>query len=316
MAELPEDPSDPAEDWSDASQAEYSSDGEPQPNPLVSFDWSDLALVPMPQEEGDPFFIIYTEDYIEIFGRFNAILDKQEESPRVLALCNWIISQWPKHVTAWWYKFRLLENLGYDFETEMKRIEDDLRYDIKSYQAWHYRQWLVDRSPEPVDELPKLGKLLHIDEKNVHAWNYAIWWARRNHKQQVVYNLALEHIESDCRNNSAWNARKLLGEDLSVDPTAEFETCLENLRDVGKNEAALNFLKAMADREPALKARLRPAAEELIGLGRDNPFGWVLLLSQATDQEEITRLCDQLIESDAIRTPYYNLVKQGVIHCV
>jgi protein farnesyltransferase/geranylgeranyltransferase type-1 subunit alpha len=285
------------------------------PDPLVVFDWSDLELVPMPQRPEDPFFTVYSDEYIQYFGRFHAILDRREISARALSLCNALIIKYPKHVTAWWYKFHILGIVGYDFKSEMEMILTGLSDDKKSYQCWHYRQWLVDRNPE-YDDLPFLEAMLDADERNFHAWSYAIWYARRADRAEAIYELALERIAAEPRNNSAWSARKAMGELLAVDPTAEFEAAFDSLRQFGRNECPFSFARAMVDKEPALQARLKPLAEELVGLDPENPFAWVLLLSQTTEQDEIGRICDNLLRIDPIRTPYYTLVKNGVLHCV
>jgi protein farnesyltransferase/geranylgeranyltransferase type-1 subunit alpha len=305
---------DDAEYEGSLGSGDYDFNSEPD-DPLPSFDWTDLILVPMPQTADDPFFTLYSDEYVQVFGRFHAILNRQELSPRALAICNHIITQWPKHITAWWYKFHLLEALGYDFEYEMDLLRTALGHDPKSYQGWHYRRWLVSRNLALADELPLLAQVLDNDHKNYHAWSYAVWFAQAANQEQAVYDLALRYIELDCRNNSAWNTRKTVGESLGVDATAEFEAAVASLREVGKNEAAFNFMKAMTDRDAGLKERLRSVAEELIGLKEDNRYAWVLLLSQTTEQGEISRICDRLIELDSLRTPYYNLVKQGVIRC-
>jgi hypothetical protein len=184
---------------------------------------------------------------------------------------------------------------------------------LKSYQAWHYRRWLVDRLPGVSDEIPLLTATFSIDAKNFHAWTENIWYAERWNKYVEVFDVAKREVLRNCRNNSAWTVRMTLGEVLNVDPVAELSDAVASLRIVGKNEAACNFILGIVQRHPDLREKVRPLAEELIAQKPHNRFVLGLLLSVTAEQAEIDQICDSLIELDPVRTPYYTLVKQGII---
>jgi protein farnesyltransferase/geranylgeranyltransferase type-1 subunit alpha len=277
------------------------------------FDYSDVTPIPPPQEEGDPFFIEYTPQQATLFSLFNGLIAIPELSPRALALSEEMIEHFPSHYTAWWYKFRILEAIGYDSQNELRFINRSISTCPKLYQAWHYRRWLVDRLPEAPDEIPFLRETFVQDGKNFHAWAHALWYAERWNRRQEVFDLAKAEIARDCRNNSPWAVRRTLGLALGVDPAVEFEDTVASLRIVGKNEAACNFLFAVIQGQPELKERVRPIAEELIARSSDNQFALLLLLSVAADQTEFEQICNLLIGADPVRQPYYTLVKQGVI---
>jgi protein farnesyltransferase/geranylgeranyltransferase type-1 subunit alpha len=277
------------------------------------FDYSDVVPIPPPQEPGDPFYVEYTRTHSMLFSVFNSLISIPELSLRALALCDEILQRFPGHYTAWWYRFRILESLGYDPSVELAFVQELITTNPKLYQGWHYRKWLVDRFSEAPDEGPLLRASFAQDSKNFHGWTYAVWYAERWDKRQEVFELAREEIAKDCRNNSAWTVRRTLGIALGVDPVLEFEEAVESLRIVGRNEAAANFLLAVVQGNSELVGRIRPIGEELFEKQSDNRFALMLLLFVAKDQAEVTRICDLLISVDPLRRPYYTLVKQGVI---
>jgi hypothetical protein len=230
-----------------------------------------------------------------------------------MAVCDEIITTFPTHYTAYWYKFRILEQIGYDADSEIALTSHRISKQPKSYQAWHYRRWLVDRLPSAPDELPLLRATFTRDAKNFHAWQYAVWYAGRWDRRQEIFDLAKEQIAEDCRNNSAWTVRRTIGEMIGVDREVEFEETIASLRVVGKNEAACNFLMALANGDERLEGRVRAVGEELIQRSPENRFALVLLLAVATDPGEIAKICDALIQNDPVRLPYYEMVKQGLI---
>jgi protein farnesyltransferase/geranylgeranyltransferase type-1 subunit alpha len=124
---------------------------------MAAFDYSDVVLVPPPQEEDDPFFITYTPEQASLFALFNGLITVPEFSPRAIAVIEEMLERFPSHYTAWWYKFRILEEIGYDSHIELNFIGRIIAAFPKLYQAWHYRQWLVDRLPKPPDECPRMG---------------------------------------------------------------------------------------------------------------------------------------------------------------
>ncbi|KAH0795950.1 protein prenylyltransferase [Histomonas meleagridis] len=279
-------------------------------------EWKDVTPLPLPQVEGDAFYINYTPEYVDLFGYFLALVEKNEISERGIQIAERVIELYPSHYTAWEYKFRILGKLSYDFDNEIRKIDTILEGSPKSYQAWHFRQWLVDKCNEVPDQIPFLKKILDIDTKNFHAWNFAIWYATRWNKANDIYNIAKAEIERDVRNNSAWNARMTIGNLIHVDPIQEFEDAVSTLKIVSKNEAVCNFAVAICEKVPSLLSRLRDVANEIIERKPENYFAYRLLLyvaSKEENKEEISRLCDKLMELDPVRLPFYSLVKSGKI---
>ncbi|OHT04446.1 prenyltransferase alpha subunit [Tritrichomonas foetus] len=278
--------------------------------------FADIKPLPLPQQTGDPFYINYSEEYIDLFGYFMALVNKEEISERALSVAERVINRYSNHYTAWWYKYHILETLKYDLDKELDFITNILTENPKSYQAWHYRQWLIDRATEFHDELPFLVKTFIKDSKNFHAWSYSIWYAERWNQVKEIYNLAVLQVRNDSRNNSAWNARRTLGEKLNISLESEFEAVEKSLLTVGKNESACNFAMALVDKDQTLKQKLKDLALKMIEKNNENVQALRLLIYVANldgDAAEISSLCEKLMKLDPIRIPYYTLLKSGKI---
>lgn len=276
-------------------------------------EFGDIEPIPLPQKEGDAFYIVYPDIHVKLFGIFHALLEKQEISQRALNLCNTVVERYSKHYTAWSYKCDIMASVGYIFQEEVDRAHIILSRNPKCYQAWHFMEWLTNREPSAPDLVSFLSSILTIDAKNFHGWSFAIWYAERWHKERDIYSMAIQFIQSDCRNNSAWNARKTVGSMLGVDPHQEFDDAAQSLRSIGRNESACNFLLAIARENPDLLDRVSVVAKDMLAKQSDNACALRLLLAVTEDQGEIERMCDLLMDADRVRAPYYKLVKSGVV---
>lgn len=293
---------------------------QPKTNCLFTDDpsFADLTPLPLPQDDSDPFYVTYSEEYKDLFGYFFALLAKEEISTRALKVTNIVISEYPSHYTAWWYKFHILEKLEYDLNTELQIINAITLKTPKSYQAWHYRQWLMDRAEnDNMEQFAFLKKLFDKDAKNFHAWNFAIWYAKRWDRCNEMFDFIKYEIKKDVRNNSAWNARIEIGNELNLNPINEFEDAVLELKNVTKNEAVCNFLIAMYKKDGSLLERLCEVGNELVAKSYQNIFGYRLLLfvesRKQNNMKNIEKLCEKLMDIDPIRIPFYTLVKNGNI---
>lgn len=279
-------------------------------------EWSDLTPLPLPQSENDPYYICYNEEYKDLFGYFFAIVQKDEISKRCIQICEQVISNYPGTYTAWSMKYKCLEKLGFDYEREeniLNRIYDS---NPKSYQLWYYKRWLSNHATEFHDQIPFLKMVFKEDSKNFHAWSYAIQYALKWKQEEKVFELATHMINRDVRNNSAWNVRLTLGEILNVPLSEEFEDVSNILKIAQKNEAAINFAFAIVKKEPSLLKELKLLGDFLVEKNPQNPHAWHILLfveSENNNVDEISKICDKLIETDPLRVNYYTLIKDGKI---
>ncbi|OHT08932.1 Protein farnesyltransferase/geranylgeranyltransferase type-1 subunit alpha [Tritrichomonas foetus] len=292
-------------------------------------EWSDITPIEISDApEGEPFHILYNQTYKDLFGYFSALLQKDEISKRALSITERVIKNYTSTYTAWWYKYRILEQLGYDFKKEDKFLNGIIRFNPKSYQAWYYKQWLLDHEKILRDQIPSLRIIFEQDPKNFHAWSFALWYAKRWHQEKEVFLLAKKMCQSDCRNNSAWNARKTLGDMLNISPRSEFEESIESLKAVSKNEATFNFAIAMIHKDPSLIHEFEEVGKLLLKKNPLNMFAWLIKLfilefkkkngnenenEKNQNEKEKEEICDKLMELDPIRIPYYTLIKEGKI---
>ena len=278
-------------------------------------EWEDVHPLPLLQQPGDPFPVAYTTEYEDMLGYFFAVLERKEVSARAMEITERVIKTIPSHYTAWWFKFYLLERMEYDFDRELEFLNKCIVDCPKSYQSWHYRMWLVERAENKPDEVAFVRKVFCYDAKNFHAWTYILWFGQK-YGAQPVYQLSLDLIEEDPRNNSAWNGRKTTGDLLGVDPKTEFKAAADSIRQITKNEASINFALAMYEKDPSLLPELRDLAREMVERNSENPHALRMQLFVATidnDRDQITELCKKLCEADPLRENYYNLVANGTL---
>ena len=279
-------------------------------------EWSDIKPLSLPQQPGDPFLVDYTESYVDMMGYFFAVLEKKEISKRALEITEKVIKILPAHYTAWWYKYYILENLGFDFNFELEYLNNLIKVAPKSYQAWHYRQWILKKAIEIPNEFLFLMEIFNIDSKNFHAWSYSIWYANEFNKHEEIYELSLKQIEIDLRNNSAWNTRFTIGIILNKNPKLEILDAMNSLMIIGKNEAPINFIFGYIEKYSNLEEDLIEFSQKFLNKNINNQFAYRILLFIETgknNNNKIIELCDKLIELDNIREPYYNLIKEGKI---
>lgn len=294
------------------SESEYSDSSAVQ----VSFydDYADLTPLPLPKQVPGFFEMHYTDDYKELMGYFFALYVKREYSERALRMCDRVLSRFQLNYTAWSYKMLILEHIGYDYKKVQADVEYIINQDSKIFQAWQFYRWLSER--HEFDAFPLMRDVLKYEPKNFHAWSYIVWYARKYNKADELYNLCLEQIDLDARNNSAWSSRMVAMDMKNLDPESEFDSAAESLRKIPRNEAARNYLYGLCDKNPQLIPKLDQLGEELCEKNPDNFNAYRLLLYKASvdhNTEKIGELCDQLIRVDPIRTNYYNLLKAGKI---
>ncbi|KTW27983.1 hypothetical protein T552_01846 [Pneumocystis carinii B80] len=167
------------------------------------------ALDPVSQDEGiNPIApIAYPLYYSEAMAYLKAVMIKDEMSERAMRLTAYIINMNPAHYTIWAYRMKVLINLKKDLFQELLWVEQLSKLHPKSYQLWHYRQFLMDMYGDPSMELNFLAEVLQKDSKNYHVWSYRQWLTERFNLWDVELPYIDLFLKQDIRNNSAWNYR-------------------------------------------------------------------------------------------------------------
>ncbi|CAB3406566.1 unnamed protein product [Caenorhabditis bovis] len=176
-------------------------------------DWSDIVPIYPSEDEDRAVKIAVTEDFIDAFAYFRAILKKKEFSNRVLILLEDCIRLNPANYTVWQYRRETLKALNSDLKKEIKYLDTIIEETPKNYQVWHHRRLIVEQiGASMLDyELDFTGDILNDENKNYHAWQHR-QWVVRTFKSPLDRELsfALRLLLEDPRNNSAYNYRYFL----------------------------------------------------------------------------------------------------------
>ncbi|KAL3465562.1 hypothetical protein BJX64DRAFT_285493 [Aspergillus heterothallicus] len=191
-------------------QGKYASDPEwasIQPIPLN--DGSETGAMPLAT-------IAYSDEYIEATSYLRAVMAANEMSERALKLTEDIISMNPAHYTVWIYRAKIIFALEKDLLEELNWLNRvSLKY-LKNYQIWHHRQVIMSSREHfptlPPKEMDFLMEMFAQDSKNYHVWTYRHWLVRHFELWDSPREIADINslLNSDVRNNSAWNHRYML----------------------------------------------------------------------------------------------------------
>ncbi|KAI9369926.1 hypothetical protein BJX61DRAFT_122449 [Aspergillus egyptiacus] len=188
----------------------YSSDPEwASVEPIPLNDGSESGAMPLAT-------IAYSDEYTEATSYLRAVMAANEMSERALKLTEHVISMNPAHYTVWIYRAKILFALEKDLNEELEWLNGvSLKY-LKNYQIWHHRQVLMSTREHfptlPPKEMDFLMEMFAQDSKNYHVWTYRHWLVRHfklwDSPREIADVDSL--LNSDVRNNSAWNHRYML----------------------------------------------------------------------------------------------------------
>lgn len=215
--------------------------------------WSDITPIYASKDEDLAVKIAVTEDFIDAFAYFRAVLIKDEKSERVMRLLEDCIRLNPANYTVWQYRRACLTELGSDLKKEMRYLNDIIQESSKNYQVWHHRRFIVEKMGESAvhDELRFCSEVIREEEKNYHAWQHR-QWVVRTFKVSLDDELtfALKMLLIDSRNNSAYNYRYFLltlydktedAERIAI----EINLAKEFIQNIPNNESAWNYLTGL-----------------------------------------------------------------------
>ncbi|BFZ62842.1 CAAX geranylgeranyltransferase alpha subunit [Saitoella coloradoensis] len=182
-------------------------------DPTEFFKTSFSDLPPTPQNDGpNPLSAIaYADGYALASSYLRSLMAAKEFSERALRTTEIVIQQNPAHYTVWAYRTDIIFKLS-----GPSRVQEELDWTAalgakhsKNYQLWHHRQLLLSQqsSPDLKTELGFIDKMLGEDAKNYHVWTYRQWLVRHFKLWDGEWSTIDALLESDVRNNSAWNMR-------------------------------------------------------------------------------------------------------------
>ncbi|TNY23470.1 hypothetical protein DMC30DRAFT_414158 [Rhodotorula diobovata] len=228
-------------------------------------------LTPVPQDDAPNCLvpIAYDEMYRDCMDTFRALVAKGEKSERTLEVTQWIIRLNPGHYSVWKYRADTLLALQSSMTDELDLLDQLVKFHLKSYQVWQHRRTIVLALDDPSRELDFTAKALAIDAKNYHTWAYRQWALCHFHsdrsgpgsaraspeERQRVWDGELSYVdgllESDIRNNSAWNHRFFVAFESGNGGDAgqrELRYVREKLALSPNNPSAWNYLRGILTR--------------------------------------------------------------------
>uniref|UniRef100_A0A8R1I0V3 Protein farnesyltransferase/geranylgeranyltransferase type-1 subunit alpha n=1 Tax=Caenorhabditis japonica TaxID=281687 RepID=A0A8R1I0V3_CAEJA len=215
--------------------------------------WKDITPIYPTKDEEVAVKIAVTEDFIDAFAYFRAVLIKNEKSERVMALLEDCIRLNPANYTVWQYRRVCLKELSWDLKKEMRYLDDIIQESPKNYQVWHHRRFIVEQmgNSAVADELSFSAEIIHEENKNYHAWQHRQWLVRTfkvPYEQELSF--ALRMLLIDSRNNSAYNYRYFLltlydktedQEQMAI----EINLAKRFIENMPNNESAWNYLSGL-----------------------------------------------------------------------
>ncbi|XP_075145296.1 rab geranylgeranyltransferase subunit alpha [Haematobia irritans] len=98
-------------------------------------------------------------------------------------------------------------------DTEISLTEQCLLVNPKSYNIWHHRMWLLEKSPNAnwQREVMLCNKYLKMDERNFHTWDYKRYVVEKAQvPKEEELDFCTEKIKVNFSNYSSWHHRSLL----------------------------------------------------------------------------------------------------------
>ncbi|KAL4740635.1 hypothetical protein BDV11DRAFT_204129 [Aspergillus similis] len=170
-------------------------------DPIPLNDGSESGAVPLAT-------IAYSEEYLEATSYLRAVMAANEMSERALKLTEDIISMNPAHYTVWIYRAKIVFALNKDLLEELEWLN--------GVSLKHHRQVIMSSREHfpslPPKEMDFLMEMFAQDSKNYHVWTYRHWLVRHFELWDSPREIADVNslLNSDVRNNSAWNHRYML----------------------------------------------------------------------------------------------------------
>lgn len=301
-------------------------------------EWPDTAFAPL--RRAAVATIPYTPRFAGTFGLLGAARRAGEVSERALRLCGAAIRACPADFNAWAYRMDVVRGLvaaaaAEEGRRERLRGEREFVREVaaeagKGYQVWEYRRFLVElgrgvegeEEEEDEEEFELVDDVLDGDEKNYHAWSHRTWLmggggrvgvaAKKKEEEELLWSGL--RIRRDVRNNSAYAYRWAVAGAASRG-VAEMRWALDRMRLAPRNEAAWNYVLALARHVEAAAAVAAEAAREEVRVDAGNvPARRFLVLAEGDGVgavEEKVEHCRVLATEVDVQRGRYWMWKMG-----
>jgi len=224
---------------------------------------------------------------------FRGICKREECSARALDITKEVISLNGASCSAWFYRWKCLQELDSDLLDELDYIDTMGKTYPKNYQLWWHRRLVVEKIGKIVAEreLQCTADALEVDTKNYHIWSYRQWLVRAFQLWEADLAFVHKLLVDDVFNNSAWNQRYFVltrggqhAANLTSVLCSELQYVSDMIRIAPLNEAAWSYARAL------------PSGEDSTTLEQLVPLATAILESQPTNLQAIMTLTDAATE--------------------
>ncbi|KAK8893718.1 CAAX geranylgeranyltransferase alpha subunit [Tritrichomonas musculus] len=278
--------------------------------------WEGLNPIPYSQNPKEPFSIEHGGDYGNAMELFRAVMNQSELSPRALEITTFLISVSPSNPYLYWYREKILDKLGFDFNNELEFSSKLALNFLKPYQIWRHRQWIMERAPQSssIDETKFVQDVLQNDGKNFHVWEYIYWYAGKFDKWQWLLDQTTVQLNIDPKNNSAWSMRYSSITHIHMKPSDDIQFALEKFKECPSSQSCASYIKGLLDIDISLANEVKNMLTSV--LSQNNNYVPALNLSAQIAEmegniEEYDRIIDQIAAVDTMRTHFWHLMKSN-----
>lgn len=134
--------------------------------------------------------------------------------------------------------------------------------EIKNFQGWEFRRFLIERRGDPKGEIEFIERVLLQDHKNYHLWTYRVWLCRQFKLYEEEKANIGKWIALDVMNNTAWTYRFFLNTSTTMSEeefAKELEYIIEKIKISHDNEAAWAYLRGWF---PSIKLKNIPCQSQ------------------------------------------------------
>lgn len=289
-------------------------------------EWKDVT--PVAQDDGDrPVVrIAYSEQFLDVFNYFRAVLRSNERSERALELVTDAASVNPSNYTVWHYRRLLLRDLAVDLRSELTYIQGVIEENPKNYQVWHHRRVVVEWLQDGSGEKAFTEGILDMDAKNYHAWQHRQWALAEFGLWDQELDFTTQLLSNDVRNNSAWNQRFfVISQTVGFTKEVVERECayaMECIRKAPHNESPWNYLRGVIDAAGGTeRPEVRDFCEGLYGDSCRVAYLLAFMVDSLAGRLEAEpkllglalELCRMLAhEQDVIRHEYWNFMARDL----